>query len=144
VVTDRAVLLVEDSDADSEATVRALGRCAPPPAVHRCADGDEALAFLRRLDRADGPSSRPAVVLLDLNLPGTDGREVLEQIKADDSLKHIPVVILTTSAAAADVTFCYRAGASGYIVKPVDLARFAASVQQFCSYWFEAVELPPG
>jgi len=80
--------------------------------------------------------------LLDLNLPGTDGRDVLEQIKADDALKHIPVVILTTSSASSDVTFCYRHGASGYIIKPVDLAKFAASVQQFCSYWFEAVELP--
>lgn len=141
---NRAVLLVEDSDADSEATVRALGKCATPPAVHRCADGDEALAFLRSLDGAGEPSvvARPAVILLDLNMPGTDGRQVLEQIKADDALKHIPVVILTTSADQSDVTFCYRHGASGYMTKPVDLAKFAKSVQQFCAYWFEAVELP--
>ncbi|QEL15576.1 response regulator [Limnoglobus roseus] len=139
-VANRTILLVEDSDADSEATVRALGRCVGSPAVYRCADGDSALTFLRQLDRVDGLASRPAVILLDLNLPGTDGREVLEQIKADDALKHIPVVILTTSAASADVAFCYRHGASGYIVKPVDLAKFAARVQQFHAYWFEAVE----
>ncbi|HEY1189415.1 MAG TPA: response regulator [Gemmata sp.] len=142
---NRAVLLVEDSDADSEATVRALGKCPVPPLVHRCVDGDEALAFLRALGRTRDPDrwAAPAVVLLDLNLPGTDGREVLEQIKADDALKHIPVVIMTTSSADADVRFCYRHGASGYMLKPVDLAKFATSVQQFVAYWFEAVELAP-
>lgn len=140
--SNRAVLLVDDSDADSEAMVRAMGKCATSPAIHRCADGEEALAFLRRLDVAEDQPPRPAVILLDLNLPGMDGRDVLEQIKADDSLKHIPVVILSTSSASSDVTFCYRSGASGYLIKPVDLAKFAASVQQFCAYWFEAVELP--
>lgn len=138
--TNRSVLLVEDSDADSEATARVLAKCPVPPVVHRCADGDEALAFLRRRTRAaDTP---PSVVLLDLNLPGTGGREVLEQIKADESLRHIPVVILTTSADQSDVTFCYRAGASGYLVKPVDLTKFAQAVREFHAYWFEAVILP--
>ena len=136
----RTVLLVEDSDADSEATTRAIGRCPAAPAVHRCADGDEALAFLRGLKGR----TRPALILLDLNLPGTTGREVLEQIKADDELKDIPVVVLTTSADSSDVTFCYRHGASGYMTKPVDLARFAKAVREFCAYWFEAVVLPGG
>lgn len=144
--TNRAVLLIEDSDADSEATTRFLARCPLPPAVYRCADGDEAMAFLRRRawETDADPSAPPGVVLLDLNLPGTSGRDVLEQIKADESLRHIPVVILTTSADQSDVTFCYRNGASGYMTKPVDLAKFARAVRDFYAYWFEAVVLPGG
>ncbi|OWK38695.1 response regulator [Fimbriiglobus ruber] len=138
----RSVLLVEDSDADSEATIRALGKCATPPAVHRCADGDEALAYLRQRAGAAEDGGHPSVVLLDLNMPGTDGRDVLEQIKADDQLKHIPVVIMTTSADRTDVTFCYRHGASGFMTKPLDLEQFAAAVRDFHAYWFRAVVLP--
>ena len=141
--TPTSVLLVEDSDADYEATVRALKKSGAAPVVYRCADGDDALAFLRRLRDRDPNAVMPSVILLDLNLPGTDGREVLEQIKRDESLKHIPVVVLSTSAASSDLMFCYRRGASSYIVKPVDLAKFAAAVQTFCNYWFEAVQLPP-
>lgn len=143
-INNRAVLLVEDSDADSEATTRFLNRCPAPPAVYRCSDGDEALAFLRkRTWEADvNLSTPPGVVLLDLNLPGIGGRDVLEQIKADESLQHIPVVVLTTSTDQSDVTFCYRAGASGYITKPVDLAKFAQAVRDFHAYWFGAVVLP--
>ncbi len=141
----RVVLLVEDSDADYEATTRALAKCPTPPAIHRCADGDEALSFLRQPANDTGPDKkpgRPDVVLLDLNLPGTGGREVLEQIKRDDSLRHIPVVILTTSSDQSDITYCYRAGASGYMTKPVDLAKFAQAVSDFHAYWFGAVVLP--
>lgn len=138
---NRSVLLIEDSDADSEATVRALNRCRARLAVHRCKDGDEALGFLRGL-AGEIDSTNPAVILLDLNLPGTDGRDVLEQIKADGALRHIPVVILTTSSDRSDVAFCYRKGASGYMTKPVDLRQFAIAIRDFCAYWFEAVVLP--
>lgn len=136
---NRAVLLVEDSDADTEATVRALAKCPAPPALYRCADGDEALAFLRNRAWSNVP---PGVVLLDLNLPGTDGREVLRQLKTDEALRHLPVVILTTSAADPDVAYCYRNGASGYMTKPVDLGKFSQAVRDFHAYWFGAVVLP--
>jgi CheY-like chemotaxis protein len=136
---NRAVLLVEDSDADTEATARALAKCPSPPALHRCADGDEALGYLRTRSWA----APPGVVLLDLNLPGTSGRDVLTQIKSDDALKHLPVVILTTSTSGPDVDFCYRHGASGYMTKPVDLGKFAQAVKDFHAYWFGAVVLPP-
>lgn len=140
----RGVLLVEDSDADSEATRRALSGCRTSPPVHRCVDGDEALAYLRGRSIELDPASLPAVVLLDLNLPGTGGREVLREIKTDASLRHIPVVILTTSDDRSDVEYCYAHGASGYLTKPVNLAQFTKSVRDFCAYWFESAVLPTG
>ncbi len=137
----RSLLLIEDSDADSEATVRALNKCSAPPTIHRCRDGDEALAFLRgRTGEAEAPI--PTVILLDLNLPGMDGREVLEQIKTDEAFRHIPVVILTTSGDRSDVAYCYRKGASGYMTKPLDLGQFSQTIRDFCAYWFDTVVLP--
>jgi two-component system, response regulator len=89
-------------------------------------------------------SPRPGVILLDLNLPGTDGREVLSEIKGDPGLKQIPVVVLTTSKDERDVDACYRAGASSYIQKPVDLDGFIKAVERLNGYWFEVVILPKG
>ncbi len=85
---------------------------------------------------------RPDIVLLDLNLPGTDGREVLEHIKQDESLRLIPVVVLTTSTDDRDVDRCYAAGANSYITKPVDLDGFMRSIQRLTDFWFEVVILP--
>lgn len=140
------ILLVEDSPEDFETTQRAFRRSGLKNPIIRCADGDEALDFLhRRGGFADpGKSPRPGVILLDLNLPGTDGREVLSEIKADPALQQIPVIVLTTSSDARDVDACYRAGASSYIQKPVDLEGFMKAIERLNDYWFEVVILPKG
>jgi CheY-like chemotaxis protein len=130
------ILLVEDSPEDFEATERALRKAGLKNPIYRCADGEEALDFLHRrgsyADAADAP--RPGIVLLDLNLPGTDGREVLSEIKTDPALKQIPVVVLTTSSDQRDIDVCYRSGANSYIQKP----------ERLHGYWLEVVILPMG
>jgi len=138
---NQPILLVEDSPEDFETAERAFRRSGLKNPIIRCADGDEALELLFRRGRfADAP--RPGVVLLDLNLPGTDGREVLAEIKADPQLKHIPVIVLTTSSDDRDVQACYQAGASSYIQKPVDLDGFMRAIERLNDYWFEVVILP--
>jgi two-component system response regulator len=137
------ILLVEDSPEDFETTQRAFRRSGLKNPILRCADGDEALDFLfQRGSHADAP--RPGVILLDLNLPGTDGREVLAELKASDDLKQIPVIVLTTSADDRDVQACYKAGASSYIQKPVDVEGFMKAIERLNDYWFEVVILPKG
>ena len=135
------ILLVEDSPEDFETTQRAFRKSGLKNPIVRCADGDEALDFLfRRGAHADAP--RPGVILLDLNLPGTDGREVLAEIKDHPELKQIPVIVLTTSNDNRDVQACYKAGASSYIQKPVDLDGFMRAIERLNDYWFEVVILP--
>lgn len=141
---NQPILLVEDSPEDFEATERAFRRAGLKNPIFRCADGDAALDFLYRRGRYADPASapRPGIVLLDLNLPGTDGREVLEVVKADANLKQIPIVVLTTSSDERDVQACYRAGANSYIQKPVDLDGFMRAIEHLNGYWFEVVILP--
>jgi CheY-like chemotaxis protein len=140
------ILLVEDSPEDYEATVRAFKRSGLQNPIFRCEDGDNALDFLYRRGRYSDPEQapRPGVILLDLNLPGTDGREVLTEIKQDDELKQIPVIVLTTSNDARDVDSCYQAGANSYIQKPVDMEGFIQAIERLKGYWFEVVVLPQG
>ena len=140
------ILLVEDSPEDFETTQRAFRRSGLKNPIIRCADGDEALDFLHRRGGYADPakSPRPGVILLDLNLPGTDGREVLSEIKANPALQQIPVIVLTTSSDERDVDACYRAGASSYIQKPVDLEGFMKAIERLNDYWFEVVILPKG
>jgi CheY-like chemotaxis protein len=109
-----------------------------------CATGDEALDFLHRRGRYAAPADapRPGIILLDLNLPGTDGREVLHEIKRAQPLACIPVVVLTTSSDDRDVQACYQAGANSYVQKPVDLDLFMTAIERLSSYWFEIVILP--
>jgi CheY-like chemotaxis protein len=141
---NQPILLVEDSPEDFEATLRAFRKSGLNNPIFRCADGDEALDYLHRrgayADAARSP--RPGIVLLDLNLPGTDGREVLSAIKGDDDLKPIPVVVLTTSVDERDVNACYRAGANSYIQKPVDMDGFLQAIERLHGFWFEVVILP--
>jgi CheY-like chemotaxis protein len=138
---NQPILLVEDSPEDYVTTERAFRRSGLKNPIFRCADGDEALDFLFRRGRhADAP--QPGVILLDLNLPGTDGRDVLAEIKADPELKQIPVIVLTTSSDDRDVAACYKAGANSYIQKPVDLDGFMRAIERLNDYWFEVVILP--
>lgn len=135
------ILLVEDNPGDIRLTQEALktGHLANNLRVVR--DGVEALAFLRRRGRhADAP--RPDIILLDLNLPRKDGREVLEEIKEDDDLKRIPVVVLTTSDDETDIVTSYNLHANCYITKPVDMNRFVDIVKTIESFWFRIVKLP--
>ena len=138
------ILLVEDSPEDYAATVRAFQKAGLVNPIFRCADGDDALDFLHRRGRYGGAvqAPRPGVILLDLNLPGTDGREVLAEVKADVRLKVIPVIVLTTSCDERDVASCYRAGANSYVQKPVSPERFFEAVRRLKHYWFEVVILP--
>ncbi|HSN88528.1 MAG TPA: response regulator [Thermoanaerobaculia bacterium] len=139
-------MLVEDSPEDFETAERAFRKSGLRNPIVRCADGDEALDYLFRRGQYAAPerSPRPGVILLDLNLPGTDGREVLTEIKADPLLKQIPVVVLTSSRDERDVDACYQAGANIYIQKPVDMDGFIKAIERLNGYWFEVVILPKG
>jgi CheY-like chemotaxis protein len=140
-----SVMVVEDSPEDYEATRRALERGGlANPLVH-FPTGDAALDYLfaRGRKRQTAVERRPGLILLDLNLPGTDGREVLARLKGDPDLRLVPVVVLTTSRDQRDVSGCYRAGANSYIQKPVDLAGFRAAMETLREYWLDVVVLPP-
>jgi CheY-like chemotaxis protein len=141
---NQPILLVEDSPEDFEATRRALHKSGLRNPIYRCSDGDEALDFLhRRGEFADASTApRPGIILLDLNLPGTDGREVLADIKSDERLKQIPVIVLTTSSDDRDVEACYKSGANSYIQKPVDMDGFIKAIERLNDFWFEVVILP--
>jgi CheY-like chemotaxis protein len=143
---NQPILLVEDSPEDYEATLRAFRRSGLKNPVIRCEDGEEALDYLHRRGAWADPdkSPRPGVVLLDLNLPGTDGRQVLVEIKQAERLKDIPVVVLTTSSDERDIKVCYQAGANSYIQKPVDIDGFVKAIERLNGYWFEVVILPKG
>jgi len=140
----RPILVVEDSPEDYETTLRAFRRAGLRNRMLRCETGDEALDFLHRRGRYADPlmSPRPAIILLDLNLPGTDGRDVLVEIKRAEPLAPIPVVVLTTSSDSRDVQACYAAGANSYVQKPVDLDGFMEAMRLLSEYWFDVVILP--
>jgi CheY-like chemotaxis protein len=136
------LLIVEDNDEDYETTLRVLRKSSVERHIHRCVHGDDALDFLYKREKyADLNIKRPAVILLDLNLPGTDGREVLQAIKQHDTLKSIPVVILSTSSNPIDIETSYHNGANSYLVKPVDFSGFVHAMQSFDDYWFRVVVL---
>ncbi|HXJ24003.1 MAG TPA: response regulator [Polyangia bacterium] len=136
------ILLVEDNAADVRLTEEALkeGKVRNNLTVAR--DGEEALEILRRPGQHGG-AARPDLILLDLNLPRKDGREVLATLKADPSLKHIPVVVLTTSSAEVDILNSYQLHANCYITKPVDLEQFVSVVKSIDDFWLTVVKLPP-
>jgi len=135
------ILLVEDNPGDVRLTEEALKEGKVLNTLHIAKDGIEAMAFLHRKGQyADAP--RPDLILLDLNLPKKDGRQVLTEIKTDDELKRIPVVILTTSSAEEDIIKTYSFHANCYIIKPVDLEQFINVIKSIKSFWLNIVKLP--
>jgi CheY-like chemotaxis protein len=135
------VLLVEDNPADVRLTQEALKEGKVRNRLHSVPDGVEALAFLHREGKyAD--AVRPDLILLDLNLPRKSGREVLGEIKTDPGLRHIPVVVLTSSQAEKDIAQAYDLHANCYVTKPVDLDRFIEVVKSIEGFWFSIVKLP--
>lgn len=141
-VTPIEILLVEDSPADVRLTQEALKEEKLYNNLHVVNDGVEAMAFLRREGKYAG-AVRPDLILLDLNLPRKDGREVLQDIKSDDALKIIPIVVLTVSKAEEDVMKSYALHANCYITKPIDLDQFARVVKAIQDFWLTIVKLPP-
>ncbi|HEY9802961.1 MAG TPA: response regulator [Leptolyngbyaceae cyanobacterium] len=136
------VLLVEDNPGDAELTRIALEDSKISVNLNIVEDGVEAMAFLRKQDKYSNVP-HPDIVLLDLNLPRKDGREVLAEIKTDNHLKRIPVVVLTTSQAEEDIIKAYNLSANCYITKPVDFDQFVRIVQSIENFWFAIVKLPP-
>jgi len=135
------ILLVDDDPGDTLITTEALQHSKVTNNLHSVANGEEALAYLRR----EGPyadAARPDLVLLDLNLPRRDGREVLAEVKADDDLRRIPVVVLTTSQAEEDIVRSYDLHANAYVTKPVDFERFVQVVRSIDDFYFTIVRLP--
>ena len=136
------ILLVEDNPGDVRLTQEALKEGKVYNNLHWAKDGVEALEFLRQQGK-HGKAPRPDIILLDLNLPKKDGREVLEEIKTDEDLKRIPVVVLTTSKAEEDVLRTYNLHANCYVTKPVDLEKFIVVVKSIDVFWLTVVTLPP-
>ena len=136
------ILLIEDEPGDAYLTTEALKAAKILNRVHLAEDGIEAMAFLHR-QGAHAEAPRPDLIMLDLNLPRKDGREVLAELKNDPCLSSIPVVVLTTSSADEDILRSYRLHANCYITKPVDLDQFMAVIQATQEFWLTVVKLPP-
>ena len=137
------ILLVEDNPADVRLTREALRRGRVANTLHVVDDGDKALAFLRREGEYAG-APRPGLVLLDLNLPGLDGRDVLAEVKSDPELRRLPIIVLTTSSAERDIARSYDLGANCFVSKPVALEEFLGVVRSFDAFWLTVVSLPDG
>ncbi len=141
----KRILLVEDDPKDIELTIAALSEHDLANEVSIARDGVEALDYLnRRGSFAQRPAGDPVVVLLDLKMPRLDGLQVLEQIKADEKLRLIPVVVLTSSNESPDLKTCYRLGANAYVVKPVSFTEFVDAVKRTGVFWALVNQTPPG
>lgn len=135
------ILLVEDNPGDVRLTLEAFREAKVCNTLHTVPDGVEAMAFLRKEGKYEKVPS-PDLILLDLNLPRKDGREVLAELKADEELKHIPVVVLTSSQAEQDIARSYELQASCYVTKPLDLDQFISVVKSIGDFWLAIVKLP--
>lgn len=139
-----SILLVEDSIDDYQATIRSFEKAHLHNPVHWCKSGRSALDYLNHEGEYAHlePETKPGLILLDLNMPGVDGRKTLSLLKASDTLRKIPVIILTTSADERDIAQCYELGASTYIQKPVDFDGLIEAVRRIKDYWFGIALLP--
>lgn len=137
------VILMADDDADDRLlTEEAIAETYPKNHLHFVEDGEQLLDFLYQRGEFEGVEEKPDLILLDLNMPRKDGREALRQIKADANLRHIPVVVLTTSQAHEDILRMYNLGVNSYITKPVSFERLVDVMRMLGLYWFETVKLP--
>jgi CheY-like chemotaxis protein len=143
-IKKRSLLIVEDSDADFEAVKRSLKKIGFNHSIYRVTDGEEALDFIFHSGEYQNQevAPKPTLIMLDLNLPGTDGREVLATIKEDESTRQIPVIVFSTSANPQDIEICYKWGANSYLLKAMDINKLQESLQVSIRYWFEVVALP--
>ena len=139
------ILLAEDDPGDQELTRRALEHSRIRNELYIVEDGEEALDYLFRRGKYENPTSspKPDLMLLDLNMPKMDGKQLLKQMRADPTLRRIPVVALTTSRQESDIIRTYDLGANSYIVKPVDMDQFINAIKVLKDYWFQIVVLPP-
>jgi CheY-like chemotaxis protein len=139
------ILLAEDDPGDQELTRRALEQSRIRNELYIVEDGEEALDYLLRRGKYEDPvsSPKPDLMLLDLNMPKLDGKQLLEQMRANHKLRRIPVVALTTSKQEKDIIQTYDLGANSYIVKPVDMDQFINAIRVLKDYWFQIVVLPP-
>ena len=135
------LLLVEDNDADVRLTREALREAGEDVRLSAVGDGEQALTYLRR-EEGFSEAPRPDLVLLDLNLPRKNGLEVLDEMRADERLASIPVIVLTSSAAQQDVEACYARGANAFLVKPQDLDAFMDLIGAIRGFWLEVAQLP--
>ncbi len=136
------ILMVEDSPSDAFIVKEALKRAGGSSNLHVVPDGVEAMAYLRRQGEYFD-AARPDIILLDLNMPRKDGREVLAEVKRDDKLRCIPVIVLTSSNAEQDVSKAYELHANCYITKPTDFSKFKELIKSIEAFWFSNVTLPP-
>jgi len=139
----KPVLVIEDNTEDFTALGRAFRKHGLQNPVLRCEDGDQALEYLQGYGTiSQWPSDLPTIILLDLNMPGTDGRTVLRILKQDPRLFKIPVIILTTSSNNEDIEECYRLGANSYVTKPINYPALEEKVRLIMRYWLEFNQLP--
>lgn len=138
-MSEQSLLVIEDNREDYHAMVRALKKCGFSSLIHHCENGEDVLEFLTkaRTYTNNDKIPIPGLILLDLNLPGMDGKDILDKIRQDALYKKVPVVVLTTSKNERDVKECYEKGANSYIEKPVDMVKFIEAIKRIKEYWFE-------
>ncbi|MGC4044408.1 MAG: response regulator [Armatimonas sp.] len=137
---DKLILIVEDNDEDYEAVLRAFRNLDVTNSICRCADASDCYSYLDRFKNGDAEC--PALILLDLNLPGTDGRTILKNVKTDSSLRAIPISVMTSSSNPADIKFCYDNGANSMFLKPLHFGTFQQKISHTLQYWLSTVVLP--
>lgn len=140
----KTLLVIEDSDEDFEALKRMMQYASIPHRLERCTDGDDALDYLYHTGKYTNKhlAHRPSLIVLDLNLPGTDGREILQQLKQDHHLRSIPVVVFSTSSNPKDIVACYEYGVNSYILKPIDVEKLKMTIEVLSRYWLVINALP--
>ncbi|OPY23032.1 MAG: response regulator PleD [Methanobacterium sp. PtaU1.Bin097] len=136
------ILLIEDNLGDNKLTTEVFQEAAVPNIIHMVTNGVDAMNFLKQ-EGGFQDSDRPNIILLDLNIPKKDGREILKEIKADPELKYIPIIVLTNSESEQDIKNTYKHYANAYITKPIDMDEFVKVIKSIEEYWLRTVELPP-